>query len=39
LTAALLDWASAPDGQELRERMTVALDLMSQPAGTAPENR
>ena len=39
LTAALLDWASAPDGQELRERMTVALDLMSQPARTAPENR
>lgn len=30
LTAALLDWASEPDGQELRERMSTALDLMGE---------
>ena len=30
LTAALLDWASEPDGQELGERMAVALALMGE---------
>lgn len=28
LTAALLDWALDPDGQDLRDRMTTALDLL-----------
>jgi AcrR family transcriptional regulator len=28
LTAALLDWAVAADGQELRDRMNAALDLL-----------
>lgn len=34
LTAALLDWASEPDGQELRERMNTALALMGESGGT-----
>lgn len=34
LTAALLDWATAPDGQNLRERMNMALDLMGESGGT-----
>ncbi|WP_157372391.1 TetR family transcriptional regulator [Arthrobacter sp. Soil736] len=39
LTAALLDWASEPDGQELRERMSTALDLMGESGRTARRNR
>ncbi|MCP8998164.1 TetR family transcriptional regulator [Pseudarthrobacter sp. RMG13] len=39
LTAALLDWASAPDGQELRERMNTALDLMRESGGTGRRTR
>lgn len=35
LTAALLDWAVAPDGQELRDRMNAALGLMGESARTA----
>jgi AcrR family transcriptional regulator len=34
LTAALLDWASEPGGQELRERMNTALDVMGESGGT-----
>jgi AcrR family transcriptional regulator len=30
LTAALLDWALAPDGQELQDRMTAALGLLGE---------
>jgi AcrR family transcriptional regulator len=30
LTAALLDWALAPDGQELQGRMTAALGLLGE---------
>ena len=32
LTAALLDWASEPDGQELRDRITMALDFLGEAA-------
>jgi AcrR family transcriptional regulator len=39
LTAALLDWASAQDGQELRDRMNTALDLMGEAGRTARRNR
>lgn len=35
LTAALLDWASAPDGQELRDRINTALAIMGESARTA----
>ncbi|WP_269462025.1 TetR family transcriptional regulator [Arthrobacter sp. SO5] len=35
LTAALLDWASEPDGQELRERIMTALVLMGEPGATS----
>ncbi|MDQ6752250.1 MAG: TetR family transcriptional regulator [Actinomycetota bacterium] len=38
LTAALLDWASEPDGQELRERMNTALALMGESGMTARAN-
>ncbi|HEU4667326.1 MAG TPA: TetR family transcriptional regulator [Arthrobacter sp.] len=38
LTAALLDWASEPDGQELRDQMTSALAFMGEP-GRAPRQR
>ncbi|WP_081710109.1 TetR family transcriptional regulator [Arthrobacter sp. 35W] len=31
VTAALLDWAAEPDGQDLRERMGAALALMGAP--------
>jgi AcrR family transcriptional regulator len=30
LTAALVDWALAPDGQELQDRMTAALGLLGE---------
>lgn len=39
LTAALLDWASAPDGQELGDRMNTALDLMGESGRTARRTR
>lgn len=39
LTAALLDWASKPDGQELRDRMNAALELMGKPGGPAQRSR
>jgi AcrR family transcriptional regulator len=39
LTAALLDWASEPDGQELRERMNMALDLLRESVGTERRKR
>lgn len=35
LTAALLDWALDPDGQDLRGRMTTALDLLGESAWTS----
>ncbi len=38
LTAALLDWASASDGQELRDRMNTALDLMGESGRTERRN-
>lgn len=34
LTAALLDWASEPDGQDLRDRMNAALELMANAVST-----
>ena len=39
LTAALLDWASAPDGQDLRERMNTALALMGDSGRTGRRTR
>lgn len=39
LTAALLDWASAPDGQELRDRINTALDLIGESGRTSRRNR
>ena len=39
LTAALLDWASASDGQELRDRMNTALDLMGEAGMRARQTR
>lgn len=35
LTAALLDWAAVPDGEELRERMNAALALMDPSASAS----
>ena len=39
LTAALLDWAGEPNGQELRERMGEALALLGPSSQDAGEHR
>ena len=39
LTAALLDWALEPDGQELRDRMTDALGFLGESARAAERRK
>ncbi len=38
LTAALMDWAYEPDGQELRDRMTAALNLLGESSTAVRAN-